>query len=62
MRVWAPKDRVQYGQWALEASINMTEYFEKIFNQNYPISKQGNNYVIDVKSKILCQYFTIILK
>ncbi|EDV25910.1 uncharacterized protein TRIADDRAFT_63839 [Trichoplax adhaerens] len=40
MRIWAPKDRVHYGAWALRAGIMMTEYFECLFNQTYPLSKQ----------------------
>lgn len=40
--VWAPPDQIREADFALEAAVKVLDYYEKFFDIDYPLPKQGN--------------------
>ena len=41
VRVWAPPDQVNQGRFALYVAVKVLQYYEEIFQVDYPLPKQG---------------------
>ena len=50
-RVYAPPDKVEQTQYALDIGINITNYYEDYFQLDYPLPKLGKLEGLDQRSQ-----------
>jgi len=41
VRVWAPPEQISQGKFALDVGVKVLQYYEEIFQVDYPLPKQG---------------------
>jgi len=41
VRVWAPPEQIDQGQFALDVAVKVLQYYEDTFKIAYPLPKQG---------------------
>jgi len=41
VRVWAPPEQINQGQFALDVAVKVLQFYEDTFQVDYPLPKQG---------------------